>query len=171
MSHHRHDRSEADKILHTDREILHVEREILEEVRPRLNHIKVAFSSRKEKHHMAPVVGPVTLTSVGAVVYASVVGYDQFGAVFTGPIPTPTFTDSDADGTIATFDPTTGAVTAVGSGVDSITASLTTAEGLSLTDTETVTVSIAVVPPPTPVLTSIKVAFSTTAPVAAAPTS
>lgn len=41
-----------------------------------------------------------------------------------------------------------------------ITASLTTAEGLALTDTEAVTVAIPVVPPPTPVLSSIKVAFA-----------
>lgn len=105
----------------------------------------------------APVVGPITLTAVGQTATASVVGIDQFGNPFTGTIPTPTFSASDTAGTIATFDPATGIVTAVANGTDSITASLTTAEGLALTDTEVVTVAIPVV---APVLTSIKVAFA-----------
>lgn len=104
-----------------------------------------------------PVAGPVTLTAVGQTVTASVLGFDQFGNPFTGTIPTPTFTASDATGAIATFDPATGLVTAVANGVDSITASLTTAEGLALSDTEAVTVAIPVV---APVLTTIKVAFA-----------
>lgn len=124
---------------------------------PQLNHIKVAFQGDPMA---TPTPGPVTLTSVGQTVTASVVGFDQFGNPFTGTIPTPTFTASDTAGAIATFDPATGLVTAVANGVDNITATLTTAEGLSLTDTEAVTVAIPVVPPPTPVLTTIKVAFA-----------
>lgn len=105
--------------------------------------------------------GPVTLTSVGQTVMASVVGFDQFGAPFTGSIPTPTFTSSDTAQAIVTFDPSTGLVTDVANGVANITATLTTAEGLSLTDTEAVTVAnTAAPPPPTPVLSSIKVAFA-----------
>ena len=103
--------------------------------------------------------GPVTLTSVGQTVTASVIGYDQFGNVFTGTIPTPVFTSDDTAQAIVTFDPTTGLTTAVANGVANITATLTTAEGLALTDTESVTVAIPVTPPPTPVLSSIKVAF------------
>lgn len=109
---------------------------------------------------LMPTPGPITLTTAGQAVTASVLGFDQFGNPFTGPIPTPTFSSDDTAGAIVTFDPTTGIVTAVANGVANITASLTTAEGLALTDTEAVTVAIAVVPPPTPVLSSVKVAFA-----------
>lgn len=103
--------------------------------------------------------GPVTLSTAGQQVTASVVGFDQFGQPFTGTIPPATLSSDDTAGAIVTFDPTTGLTTAVANGVANITATLTTAEGLSLTDTEAVTVAIPVVPPPTPVLSSIKVAF------------
>ena len=102
--------------------------------------------------------GPVTLTTAGQQVTASVVGFDQFGNEFTGTIPPATLSSDDTAGAIVTFDPATGLTTAVGNGVANITAALTTAEGLALTDTEAVTVAIA--PPPTPVLSSIKVAFA-----------
>ena len=103
--------------------------------------------------------GPVTLTSAGQQVTASVVGFDQFGQPFTGAIPTPSFSIDDASGTVVKFDPTTGLTTAVANGVVNITAKVTSAEGLELSDTEAVTVAIPVTPPPTPVLSSIKVAF------------
>lgn len=107
-----------------------------------------------------PVAGPVTLTTAGQQVTASVLGFDQFGNPFTGTMPTATLSSDDTAQAIVTFDPTTGLTTAVANGVANITASLTTAEGLALTDTEAVTVAIPVVPPPTPVLSSIKVAFA-----------
>ena len=124
---------------------------------PVLTSITIQFS--KGTNIMA-TPGPVTLTAVGQTVTASVIGYDQLGNVFTGTIPTPTFTSSDTAGAIVTFDPTTGLTTAVANGVANITATLTTAEGVALTDTEAVTVAIPVTPPPTPVLSSIKVAFA-----------
>lgn len=101
--------------------------------------------------------GPVTLTSAGQTVTATVVGFDQFGNPFTGTIPTPSFSSDDTAGAIVTLDPATGLVTAVANGVANITASLTTAEGVALSDTEAVTVAI---PTVTPVLSSIKVAFA-----------
>lgn len=107
-----------------------------------------------------PTAGPVTLTSQGQQVTASVLGFDQNGQPFTGQMPTATLTSSDTAQAIVTFDPTTGLTTAVANGVANITATLTTAEGLTLTDTEAVTVAIQVTPPPTPVLSSIKVAFA-----------
>ena len=100
--------------------------------------------------------GPITLTTAGQTVTASVVGFDQFGNPWTGAIPTPTFADDNP--AAATCAPASGLVTAVADGVANITASLTTAEGLALTDTEAVTVVIN--PPPTPVLITIKVAFA-----------
>ena len=109
---------------------------------------------------MALVPGPVTLTAQGQQVTASVLGFDQNGNAFTGTMPTATLSSDDTSQAIVTFDPTTGLTTAVANGVANITATLTTAEGLSLTDTEAVTVAIPVVPPPTPILSSIKVAFA-----------
>lgn len=154
----------------TEREILRRENEILREtrethrdvelieqrLRPQLKSIKIAFQGES---HM-PTAGPITLTSAGQTVTASVLGFDQFGQPFTGAIPTATFASDDTAGAIVTFDPSTGLVTAVANGVANITASLTSAEGLSLTDTEAVTVAIPITPPPTPVLSSIKVAFA-----------
>lgn len=141
-------------------EILNVEREILHELHPRLTHIKVAFS--KGQHQMGtPVAGPVTLTSAGQSKVASVLGFDQFGKPWTGPLPAYTLSSSDTSGAVITFDPASGDVAAVANGTASITATLTTAEGASLTDTEVVTVAIpAPPPPPAPVLSSIKVAFA-----------
>lgn len=157
MDHHR---SEEDRILHEEREILRNEREILHDLRPHLTRIQIRFS--KGKHHMAdPVAGPVTLTAVGATTTASVIAYDQNGNVFEGNFPNPVFTASDTTGAIATFNATSGLVTAVGNGTDSITATITTVDAagnpLVLTDTEIVNVALAVV---APVLSSIKVSFS-----------
>ena len=121
-----------------------------------LSSIKIQFS----KGTPVPTAGPVTLTTAGQQVTASVLGFDQFGNPFTGTMPTATLSSDDTAQAIVQFDPTTGLTTAVANGVANITASLTTAEGLALTDTEAVTVAIPVVPPPTPVLSSIKVAFA-----------
>jgi hypothetical protein len=160
MSRHDPFQGVTDKLL---REIVEQQREtnwllrrLLEKEEPSavLNSIKIEFQGALMA---TPVAGPVTLTAVGQTVTASVVGLDQLGNPFTGTIPAPTFTASDTTGAIATFDPATGLVTAVANGVDNITASLTTAEGLALSDTEAVTVAIPVV---APVLTTIKVAFA-----------
>jgi hypothetical protein len=162
MSHHNHPPNDDHEILRTEREILRETQETHRDVeemerrlRSRLSSIKIQFS----KGNTMPTAGPVTLTSAGQTVTASVIGYDQFGNVFAGPIPTPNFSSSDSAEAVIDFDPATGLVTAVANGVANITATLTTAEGASLSDTEAVTVAIPVVPPPTPVLSSIKVAF------------
>lgn len=145
-----------DEILEQQRETNRLLRRLVKDEEPSvvLTRIKIQFQGAIMA---TPVAGPVTLTAVGQTVTASVLGFDQFGNPFTGTIPTPTFSASDTTGAIATFDPATGLVTAVANGVDSITASLTTAEGLALSDTEAVTVAIPVV---APVLTTIKVAFA-----------
>ena len=122
---------------------------------PKLSSIRIQFS----KGTPMPTPGPVTLTTAGQQVTASVLGFDQNGQPFTGAMPPATLSSDDTAQAIVTFDPATGLTTAVANGVANITASLTTAEGLALTDTEAVTVAIPVVPPPTPVLSSIKVAF------------
>ncbi len=106
-----------------------------------------------------PTPGPVTLTAAGQQVTASVLGFDQFGQPFLGEMPAATLTSDDTAGAIVTFDPASGLTTAVANGVANITASLTSAEGLALSDTEAVTVAIPITPPPPQVLSSIKVAF------------
>jgi hypothetical protein len=139
-------------------EKIHVELHRLDP-HPHLASIKIRFSRGST---MAPVAGPITLTTAGAIAVASVLGFDQFGNPFTGPMPVASYSSDDTAGDIATFDPATGLVTAVGNGVANITASLTTAEGEALTDTEAVTVALSGGGGGgTPVLSSIKVAFDT----------
>ena len=145
-----------EELKHLSHSIGRLEREL---IIPRLVRIQLTFTS---KGAIMATAGPVTLTTAGQVVTASVLGFDQFGNPWTGAIPPVTFSiDNPA---IATSTPNadgeTDVVEAVANGVANLTASLTTAEGLALTDTETVTVNIATPPPPpTPVLSSIKVAF------------
>lgn len=138
------------------REDLAVDRQIRDLLKPRLSSLKLAFT---EKQTMPPVVGPAVI-NVGDKIFASVVGFDQNGQVFTGPVPTPTLSVDDSS--IVSLDPATGLVTGLSAGVANVTAEVTSAEGADLTDTESVTV--AEVPPPIPVLSSVKVAFSTDAP-------
>src|SRR6266481_2772475 len=96
-------------------------------------------------------VGPLTI-AVGKPFVASVVGFDQNGSPFGGPIPAATFAVADA--TVASIDPTAGTGSGLAGGVTGVSASLTSAEGLALTDTETLTVTAVV-----PVLSSIKVSL------------
>lgn len=164
--HHDNDRLEEKEVelleesVKLQREDLAVDKQIRNLLRPRLSSLKVAFT---EKRTMPPVVGPAVI-NVGDKIFASVVGFDQNGQVFTGPIPTPALSVDDAS--IVSLDTTTGEVNGLAAGVANVTAEVTSAEGADLTDTESVTV--AAVPPPTPVLSSIKVAFSTDAPAPAA---
>ena len=146
------------KIIEQNEAVIRLLRILVAEDAPSiLTKIQLQFS----KGTLMPTPGPITLTTVGQQVTASVVGYDQFGALFTGVMPQATLSSDDTAGAIVTFDPTTGLTTDVGNGVANITATLTTAEGLALTDTEAVTVANTInPPPPTPVLSSIKVAFA-----------
>jgi len=128
---------------------------VREEAPPVLTSIQLSFKGAS----MAAVAGPITLTTAGQQVTASVLGFDQFGQPFTGNMPAAAISSSDTAQAVIQFDPTTGLTTAVANGVANITATLTTAEGLSLTDTEAVTVAISG-GGGTPVLSSIKVAFA-----------
>lgn len=131
-----------------NRTIIHELRDIRRILNPRLSQIIVTF----EGEHM-PNPGPLVLTTAGATGQAVVVGFDQFGSPWTGPIPAASFSgDNEASATVGAD----GLVTAVANGTTNITGSLTTTEGLALTDTEQVIVNIAVEPP---VLSSIKVQF------------
>jgi hypothetical protein len=155
--------SELQEILNLQRTANRMLREILEDLKPpsptkTLTQIQIQFS----KGTPMPTAGPVTLTTAGQQVTASILGFDQFGNPWTGPIPPVTYAiDNPA---IATSTPNpdneTDAVAAVANGTANLTATLTTTEGLALTDTEQVIVNIpAPPPPPAPVLTSIKIGF------------
>jgi hypothetical protein len=158
-----------ERILVTLRELLRVTKEIHHELVPHLENIEIVFKIQNstetgETAMAAPVAGPVILTSAGETATASILGFDQFGNPWTGIIPPVTYVSSDTAGAIIksvpNADGVTDVVTAVGNGVANLTATLSTAEGLSLTDTESVTVALATAPPPpTPVLSSIKIAF------------
>ncbi len=157
MATHRHVPRIEQDIEDIGRDVGHLVRDIFHPHHCKLTSIKIQF---RRSHMSTPTVGPVVLTAAGQTATASVIGYDQFGEVFEGNF-NPTFSASDTAGTIATFNATTGLVTAVGNGVDSITATVQTTDAsgnpVTLSDTETVTVSIA---QPVPVLTTIKVAFA-----------
>jgi hypothetical protein len=131
---------------------------------PKLSRIEIAFTAPSTSKGDVPMAtqGPVTLTTAGQVTTASINGFDQFGNAWTGTIPPVTYAiDNPAFATsVPNADGLTDAVTAVANGVANLTATLTTVEGLALSDTESVTVAIPIVPPPTPVLSSIKIAFA-----------
>src|SRR5882724_11254500 len=158
MSHEekRHDRREE----HLERE----ENRLLREQIRLLERILAAISSQSHPPLLSSIkvmlsggstmpVGPLTI-SVGQSYVATVVGFDENGAAFSGPIPTPTFAVANA--TVASIDPTAGTGSGLAGGVTGVTATLTSAEGLALTDTETLTVTAVV-----PVLSSIKVSLDT----------
>ena len=96
--------------------------------------------------------GPILIT-VGQKVLLSVLGFDQFGAAFTGPIPTPFWTVSDPSQDSSSPQPDgTSVIASLSPGTTSVTASLTTANGIVLADTEAIT-NLA----EPPVLSSIKI--------------
>jgi hypothetical protein len=125
-----------------------------EDEHPFLASIQIQFS----KGTPMPTAGPLTLTQAGQTGTAVVTGVDQFGNSWTGAIPPVTYSIDDAS--IATSAPNpdglTDLITAVANGTANLTASLTTAEGLALSDVEQVIVAIQAAPP---VLSAIKVQF------------
>jgi hypothetical protein len=160
--HHEHEPNDLSRLIETEigkeDQIISLLRDIdREDAPPFLATIKVAMTQGAP---MPAVAGPITLTAVGQLVIASVLGFDQNGQPWTGLMPAAILSSDDATGAIVNFDPNTGNTTAVANGVANIKATLSTAEGLALTDVEAVTVAIPVVPPPVPVLSSIKVGFS-----------
>jgi hypothetical protein len=137
------------------REELQLLKEIQRELKPKLSVIKIAF---RRNNVMAE--GPVTLT-VGQKTVASVDGFDQNGAPFTGVIPTPSWSiDNSTFDSIAadTANPSNEDVASVAVGVANLSVSVTSAEGKVLTDTESVTNVAAA-----SVLSSVKINFSTPA--------
>lgn len=152
--------------------LLSVARQIEGRLRPRLTRIEIEFHlTGNEDTFMAPVQGALLLTAVDQVATASVLGFDQVGAPMAADFKMPpiSFSTADTAGAIVKVvnnGDGTASVTDVADGVTSLSAFLTTAEGLLISDTESVTVSNAAPPPPVQILSSIKIAFDggTTAP-------
>jgi hypothetical protein len=144
----RDDRSR--EILHDLRRIERTEDEILYLLRHRLSSIRIRFSGGNMAN-----TDPLTLT-VGQTAVATVVGFDQNGQPFTGPIPAPswsidnpTFDSIAADG----INPAAEDITSLAVGVANLTATVQGPAG-PLTDTEAITN----VQPQ--VLTSIQIQFA-----------
>lgn len=141
----------------------HIEKDlgqIIGILKPRTSHIKIAFTKGST---MAE--GAVVLSS-GQSTVATIDYFDQTGAPMPAGFVPPAVTYSIDNSAVASSTPGTdgqsSAVAYVSAGVANLTASVTTAEGLNLTDTETVTCSPVVAPPP--VLSSVKINFSTPTP-------
>lgn len=98
--------------------------------------------------------GPVTLT-VGQTTIASIDGFDQFGAAWTGAVPSPSWSIDQSAMDSITADGSNEDVTSLAAGTANLTASLTTAEGKLLSDSEVIT-NVA----QAPVLSSIKINFA-----------
>jgi len=154
--------ADADRAHHDAHEELELQREANRLMRLELAQLRIIAGELAPKRlssikvQLTPggsimPVGPLTL-AVGKTFTATIVGFDQNGAAFSGPIPAPSFSvDNPA---VATVDATAGSGVAVSAGVANVTGSLTSAEGLAISDTETVTVTAVV-----PVLSSIKVSL------------
>ena len=145
------DRRLERKIDHQTEEIEELERgqeELLRLLRPRLSFIKITFGGNMAQ-------GPATLT-IGDKKKATVLGFDQNGAAWTGAIPPVTYSIDNAALDSSTPDATNGDdLVSLAVGVANLTASLTTAEGKALSDTEQITNVAAA-----PVLSSIKIDIS-----------
>jgi len=135
------------------REILELLHQIIGFLEPKLSAIEIRFGGDMQ--------GPITLTPTTKGATATVLGFDQTGAPFTGVIPPVTFTPDVT--TFCTFS-TSGnsdAITGVANGTTNFAASLTTAEGLALSDTTQIITSGFTVA--APVLTTVKLDFTTPA--------
>lgn len=151
----------------TNRRLGHIERELLATTPRHLSKIKIYFtlsdnvSITSDLKGDTKMPGPITML-VGQSTIASVVGFDQFGNPMPADfvMPAITFTISDTSlATEAANTDGTATVTAIAPGDASLKADVTSAEGLALTDVGSITISP--VTPPKPVLSSIKVLFTT----------
>lgn len=119
--------------------------EIEQAVKQKLSFIKIALGGEMP-------VGPATL-SVGDKKTATVLGFDQNGAAFTGSIPDVTWADDNEPVVQDAPTTTSDGLTAVAAGVANLTATVQGPNG-PLSDTESITVLAAA-----PVLSSIKISI------------
>jgi hypothetical protein len=139
-------------------EVEQLEKKILGLLKPKLSFIKIAFGGNMAQ-------GPVTLnenqTTVATVLYFDTTGAPMptDPAVFTPPAVTYTDDHPEFASSVPRADGQADDVDFVAAGIANLTAAVTSAEGVVLTDTEQV-ICVATVPPP-PKLGSIKIDFST----------
>ena len=140
------------EVLREVRELRREVDELRNDLKPKLVAIEIRFGGDMQ--------GPVTLTPTTPGTTATILGFDQTGAPFTGPMPTATFTPDVT--TFCTFTPgvNSDAILGTSNGTTNLGVSLTTAEGLALSDTSQIITSGFGVTPPTPVLTTIKLDFT-----------
>ncbi len=158
----RNEQKETDLLkeeIKLEREEIRILKDIRRELRPKqLSFVKIAFGGT---NMATPVIGPVVL-NVGDSTVASLVGFDQTGNPMPAGFVMPATTFAIDNAAIASSTPEADSVhddvLALTSGVANLSGSVTSAEGLALSDTETVTVSPVVLPPP--VLSSVKLAFA-----------
>jgi hypothetical protein len=155
--------------LRAIRRLLEKDTQLLEElvcyIRPRLTSIAIQLSNMEDFiMGSTPTPNlPTTITlAIGQVTIASVVGFDQFGNPWTGPIPTPTWS-IDQPSVVAIVPDTTVSAdedcTALTTGTANLTAGVALLGGGTLTATAQITVASST----TPVLTSIAIELSTPA--------
>jgi hypothetical protein len=139
-----------------ERDEIRLLREILEEIKKIHHHLQPKLAAI-EIRFGGDMQGPITLTPATKSTTATVLGFDQTGAPFTGKMPAVTFTPDVT--TFDNFSPSgnSDTITGIADGTTNLAASLTTAEGLPLSDTtQVITSGFAVVP----VLTTIKLDFT-----------
>lgn len=153
-----HDHSEKEILLHIAEGV----DRLVAVSAPRLTSIKIVFTT--EGVNMATVPTPpapaaVTL-AVGQMTIATIVGFDQTGAPFTGTIPAPIWSIDNPQFNSIAADPTNPKnedVTSLAVGVANLTAGVAGPNGTTLTATGVVTNVLAATQP---VLTSVGVQFS-----------
>lgn len=161
-----HEEDEEIRIERREEKELHKIEELLEELvdqnKPKMRVVKIAFGDGEKQ-----MIGPLTI-NIGQQSTVSVFGFDQNGqpmpASFVMPPVTLEIDNPALDSLVPITDTNTALLTSLtaptGANVANVRASVTSAEGLALQDIETVT-NVAPVGPPVPVLSSIKVDFST----------
>jgi hypothetical protein len=133
--------------------ILEVLKDIRHDLEPKLVAIEIRFFG-------GDMQGPITLTPTTKGTTATVLGFDQTGAPFTGVIPPVTFTPDVTTFCSFSTSGNSDAITGTANGTTNLAASLTTAEGLALSDTTQIITSGFV---SAPVLTTVKLDFTTPA--------
>jgi hypothetical protein len=112
------------------------------------------------------VPGPIDIT-IGETVAVTVLGFDQFGNAMPASfeMPTPTYAVSNTALTSVTPNADiTANLEGIATGGDVLTATVVTAEGLTLTATAVVNVAAVAPPPNTPVLTTIQLVYAPATP-------
>ena len=140
------------EVLEESRKQTRLLREIRDEEKLKLSAIEIRFGGDMQ--------GPITLTPAAPSTVATVLGFDQTGAPWTGAMPAVTYTPDVT--TFCTFavsaDGTSDSITGTADGTTNFAASLTTVEGLALSDTSQVITSGFT--GTAPVLSSIKLDFN-----------